>query len=179
MNARFCSACAGRRWHFDRVVAAAEYSDAVRDLVLLHKFHADAGAREFLVEELLRALSRLDLRPDATLCSVPQHPLKTLARGRDPCRELALGLARRSRLPFAVLLRKRRWTRAQMLLSRPARRRGPRGSISPRCRRPAPSQVLLVDDVVTTGTTVSVCAEALKSRGVDRVDVLAAARAVT
>lgn len=182
VRVRDCSGCAGTRWRHDRIVAAGVYTGALRDLVLLHKFHGDPGARAFLVEALVDRfgrLERLDLADSAAsvaVCPVPQHPLKSLVRGRDPCRELADPLARAVGLPCVRLLRKVRWTRPQMRLGRPERRRNPRGVFRP--RRAAPAHVVLVDDVVTTGSTVSECARALKDAGARRVDVLAAARAL-
>jgi len=183
------------RWLHDRVVAAGLYTGTLRRLVLLHKFHADPGARAFLVDALVERLERLerferleradsgarldggdgcDADVSAVLCPVPQHPLKSLLRGRDPCGELADGLARAVGLPCRRLLRRARWTRAQMRLSRPERRRNARDVFRP--RRAAPARVVLVDDVVTTGSTASECARALKDAGARRVDVLAVAR---
>jgi predicted amidophosphoribosyltransferase len=188
---RDCSGCVGTRWRHDRIVAAGVYTGALRDLVLLHKFHGDPGARAFLVEALVQRFGRLqhfhsvdsvdsvdrvDPHGSVAVCPVPQHPLKSLLRSRDPCRELADGLARAVGLPCVRLLRKVRWTRPQMRLSRPERRRNPRDVF--RSRRAAPAYVVLIDDVVTTGSTVSECARALKDAGARRVDVLAAARAL-
>ena len=180
-----CGACLGTKWKHDRVAAVAAYEGEWRRLVLLHKFHAHAVARRFLVRQLARMLERLEVDLDAdsspiALAAVPQHPFKTLVRGRDPCAEIVEELAALTKLPVCRALRKRRWTRAQASLSRSDRRRNLRGSFRVRVsrRRRVPSHLVLVDDVLTTGTTASECARALLAVGVERVDVVALARAL-
>ncbi|MCZ6794857.1 MAG: double zinc ribbon domain-containing protein [Planctomycetota bacterium] len=182
-----CAACRRERWAFHRAVAAAEYAGPLRALVLAHKYGADRGARRFLVSAMRWAACRDDALLRAirdggnerwVVTSVPQHLLKRVARGRDPARELAESLARDLRLPYRSLLRKVRWTVAQSSLRRRDRKRRPRGSFAPRWRfRRLPRlSVLLVDDVLTTGTTASECARVLRAAGAEQVVVLAAGR---
>jgi predicted amidophosphoribosyltransferase len=77
-----------------------------------------------------------------------------------------------------VLLRRTRWTKSQVGMTRDQRRRNIAGAFTvPRHRRAGLKgrSVLLVDDVVTTGATVDACARALKRAGAARVEVLALA----
>jgi predicted amidophosphoribosyltransferase len=99
-----------------------------------------------------------------------------MIRGRDPTRELAEALAARVGKTRRRLLRKGRWTRAQVSLPRGARRRNLKDAFQVTTNREMPERVLLVDDVLTTGTTASECARVLKAAGVQEVFVLAAAR---
>lgn len=183
-----CGVCSRQRWAFSRVVAAAEYAGPLRSLVLSHKYHGDRAARCFLVFSLFSTCKREALLPpggrsssgsreSCVVTSVPQHRWKRLARGRDPARELAEDFASGVGVPYRVLIRKRRWTAAQVSLSRGERVKEPLGSFRSReCRGPRPARVLLVDDVFTTGTTVSECARVLRATGVEDVVVLVVGR---
>jgi len=92
---------------------------------------------------------------------------------------LAAELSRRTGVPMdPMLLRRTRWTQSQVGMTRDQRRRNIAGAFSvPHQRRAglAGRNVLLVDDVITTGATVDACARALKRAGAARVDVLALA----
>jgi predicted amidophosphoribosyltransferase len=111
---------------------------------------------------------------------VPLHPLKRWWRGRDPVlelsRQLSAELAPTRALPVLQLLEKVRPTRSQVKLSGARRRKNLRRSLAVRPGRKVPETILLVDDVLTTGTTASECARALKRRGAKRVLVVALAR---
>jgi len=110
------------------------------------------------------------------VCGIPRHPVERLLRGGPGGDLLAAAFASRQGLVFRRLLRKRRWTPRQAGLGRRQRLRNLRGVFAARRSRRFPSRVLLVDDVLTTGSTVKECAAILKSAGVERVDVLTVAR---
>jgi ComF family protein len=102
-----------------------------------------------------------------------------LSRGFNQAYELAGYAGRVLDLPLhASALRRRRNTRAQSGLSRKQRRQNLRGAFSWHGSRKPGRHVALIDDVMTTGTTVTECARILKKAGAKRVDVWVAARAV-
>jgi predicted amidophosphoribosyltransferase len=102
---------------------------------------------------------------------VPASPGRALRRGFDPAWEIAAALTRLTGAAAAPVLRRR------------DRRRQRGGTRSRRLARPpriaavatAPAEVLLVDDVVTTGATVDACARALRGAGARRVNAVAIA----
>ncbi len=95
---------------------------------------------------------------------VPTFPWRALLRGQYPPAELARGIAGELGVPFRALLYRRRYTPSQT--RRRNRHRLPQ-VFAP--RGPAPSSVLLVDDVLTTGATFRRAAEALFAAGAERV----------
>jgi predicted amidophosphoribosyltransferase len=170
---------------FDAAAAGAVYSGAMRAAILRFKFQRDVAMLPILEEALLRAAisrgaGRLVARSSAVV-PVPTHPLKAFLRGGwNPADELARRLAAsraggRSREVLRPL-RKIRWTRPQVGLPEKSRRRNLQGAFGVRRGVPIPDAVLLVDDVLTTGTTASECARMLKRAGARTVVALAVAR---
>ncbi len=106
---------------------------------------------------------------------VPLARRRRAERGYDQARALAVAVARLRGVPAVRLLRRRVATRPQARRSGDERRSAMQGAFEP--TGGAPSSVVLVDDVLTTGATAAACAEALTAAGARRVHVVAAARA--
>lgn len=177
-----CDACVDRDYAFDSVAAAARYSGPARTAILRFKFHGDRGLLSLLVAVLGQTGRALQARAvgldsrEVAVVPVPQHPWKRLLRGADPVDELARRFARELALPFVPALRKVRHTRTQVQLPRSARERNLRRAFVTRQRVVLPRTIILVDDVLTTGTTASQCAVVLKKAGAAAVHVVVVAR---
>lgn len=106
---------------------------------------------------------------------VPLHALRLRARGFNPAVPLARAVAAEVGAPCeCVALERIRDTPSQTGLDRRERRRNVAGAF--RCRAAMPETVWLVDDVLTTGATLSECARALRGRGARRIVAVCAAR---
>ena len=116
------------------------------------------------------------LPPGGRLIPVPLHQQRLAARGFNQAALIAGHLARlsgRSALPLA--LRRRHDTRRQASLGRADRLENLRGAFHSRASS-TPAPVILVDDVVTTGATLSACVEALEEAGNMVVGIVTIAR---
>ena len=153
----------------DSCLAVLAYEGVARHLVakLKYRNHRDA------LGGLAAAMAALVLVPAAVdvVTWAPTTAARRRARGFDHAELLARAVAHRLHRPCHPLL-VRHPGPPQTGRSRGERRAGP--VLSPRGR--CPPSVLLVDDVVTTGATVSAAARALRSAGAARVSVVAAAR---
>jgi ComF family protein len=106
---------------------------------------------------------------------VPLFPRRLRERGFNPAAILARAVARECRAPLSTrALHRRRDTPSQTGLERRARQRNVAGAF--RCEGRVQEVVWLVDDVVTTGATLSACARALRPAGARRIVALCVAR---
>ncbi len=174
-----CGPCSAAVPAFDRARAVFVYDDDSRGLVLAFK-HADRlHAAPTFAQWLARAGDGLIVDADV-ITPVPLHRWRLLRRRYNQSAVLAHYLARRK--PGAVrpdLLIRHRATPPQGHRNASDRGRNVRNAFSVRPRsRIEGRRVLLIDDVYTTGATVSECARTLIRAGVKAVDVLTLARVV-
>lgn len=114
--------------------------------------------------------------PGRVVTFVPPDGDRSLRRGHHPPARLARELGRRWELPVRAMLERTRPLRPQRGLGRDERRRNVRAAF--RATGTVRGPVILVDDVYTTGATVSAAASALRGAGASSVDVIAFARTV-
>ena len=173
-----CESCTRHPPAWDRGAAAVLYSGAGRKMVLALK-HADRLDMVPPLAGFMAQAGRPLLEGADLLAPVPLHWLRLLRRRYNQSAELARRLGRLAGRPVVpdLLLRKRATPRQTG--NRAVRAANQAGAfvVSPRRQaRLAGRRVLLVDDVLTTGATLSTCAEALKAAGAAGVDVLVLAR---
>jgi ComF family protein len=163
---------------YDRARAVTHYSGAMRTLIHQFKYADRHDARALFGRWLAEAGRDLIVGIDVVV-PVPLSRLRLLSRRFNQAGILAQELSRRTGLAVdAHLLQRSRFTKTQVGLTHDQRRRNLAGAFRVRRNRQAALEgrnVLLVDDVITTGATVEACARALKRAGAARVDVLALA----
>lgn len=171
-----CGACRASPPAFASVRAGALFGGPLADAVHALKY----GARPALARPLGAWLAaRVALPPSAAIVSVPLARRRRIERGYDQAGLLAdevAAAAGRSRDRLRGALRRVRETRPQVGRGRAERMRNVKGAF--RAEGPvAGREVVLVDDVVTTGATADAAARALLEAGAARVAVVALARA--
>jgi len=167
---------------FERARSAVIYNEVARALVGKLKYGDRPELARLCARLMAQAGSEL-LRDDAVLVPVPLHRARQFARRYNQSTELARALGKLTGLRVDPgLVRRRKNTRQQVGLSGEARRRNVAGAFqtSPGISsRLQDRRVIIVDDVITTGSTVKAVARALKAGGAQSVDVLSFARVVT
>ncbi len=176
-----CGQCLQKPPAFDHAVSLFEYQDDAARLITQLKFHDRlALARLFgqlLCERMLKQGESGHTAGVEALLPVPLHPQRLRQRGFNQSVELARTLQRRLKLPLLRHHVERvRATGHQTGLSAQARRSNIKGAFT--VRKALPWQhIAIVDDVVTTGSTVNELARVLKKAGVETVSVWSVARA--
>lgn len=173
-----CGRCLKTAPAFDQVFSPFLYAEPVDQLIQAlkyqHHLHLAAWFGNRLATTLERSTAELD-RIDAVL-PLPLHPARLRSRGFNQALEIARPVARRlgkPLLPSAAL--RSRDTAPQASLPRDDRQANIRGAFE--CQSELPGQtVLLIDDVLTTGSSADELARVLKIHGAARVIVGVVAR---
>ncbi|MBR4080222.1 MAG: ComF family protein [Clostridia bacterium] len=159
----------------DEWISVWSYRDGAKQLVHLLKFDAVADAAIPLAEGMAEAARRMALPRRVLVTSVPMPVRRRSARGIDHGMTLAMGVAIALGAPYRPLMRRSGSAGTQRGLSREKRLTNLQGAF--RCERLCGEDILLVDDVLTTGATAQLCAQALREAGAGSVRVVTATRA--
>ncbi|MGH8050565.1 MAG: ComF family protein [Arenimonas sp.] len=175
--AQACADCIKAEPPFLRSVAPMQYQVPLTTLVPRLKFHQDLAAGRLLAELFCRHTTACDT-PDV-LVPVPLHSARLRKRGFDQALELAKMIARHKAIPLRTdLLFRTRNTAAQSYLDASHRHNNLKNAFVVKGRS-IPAHIALIDDVMTTGTTVRECTKVLLKAGVKRVDIWVIARVAT
>ena len=175
-----CANCAHRTIHFDAAVAAYRGRGIVRDVIHEFKYNRQIHLRHLVARWLRAALDDERLRDCQfdVIVPVPLHPARQRERGFNQASLLAELLSAHTSIPCKPLLKRIRYTTTQTALDRSERMENLHNAF--RLRKNADVRglrVLLIDDVLTTGSTLSECARVLKRAGAKSVHAATAARA--
>jgi len=182
-----CSACQDSRPLFAKATAYGAYRGELRELIHLLKYEGVLPARHVLGRMLAEAIAKLNVSKlnmgegPVLVFPVPLYSSKKRQRGFNQSELIArTALKNVDTLNFQLLtdvLVRERDTVSQIGLTRPQRAENIRGAFRvAHPSRVAGHKILLVDDVLTTGTTASECARVLRKAGAESVWVATVGR---
>jgi competence protein ComFC len=175
-----CANCAHRVIYFDAAVAAYRGRGIVREIIHAFKYGHQVHLRHLVARWLCAALDDERLRGQEfdVMIPVPLHPARQRERGFNQASLLAELLSKRISIPSKPLLERIRYTTTQTALDRAERMENLHNAFRLRKNTDVRGlRVLLIDDVLTTGSTLSECARILKRAGAISVHAATAARA--
>src|SRR5262245_31447195 len=174
-----CSNCRELELHFCHARSAVAARDPVLEIIHRYKYQRALWFEPFLAGLLIEAAAT-DLRQQNwdMIVPVPLHGLKQSEREFNQAVRLARCLSAATQIPMQTrLLSRVQPTRTQTQLSRAERAANVRRAFVVRQAEPLKQRsVVLVDDVLTTGTTTSACAKALLDAGASKVCAWTVAR---
>lgn len=172
-----CDSCRTHPPPYDRTFAPFRYRPPIDFLIRRLKFSGRLSHARLLGDLFATALAeRGGSWPDCII-PVPLHPLRLRERGFNQALELARPTARRWRIPLLTEgLRRVRYTPPQTRLDARARQTNPLGAFA--LSKPLPSgRVALLDDVMTTASTITECARVLRAGGATDIEIWIISRA--
>lgn len=171
-----CAECQAQPRSFERTFAPFLYQPPVDFLIRGLKFDGHLSHARLLGDLFAAALAeRAEPWPDCII-PVPLHPRRLRERGFNQAVELARPAARRFRIPLlADGLQRVRYTTQQTRLDAHRRQTNPLGAFAVG-RQEIGARVAIIDDVMTTGSTVGECARVLRAGGASEVEVWALGR---
>ena len=146
------------------LVAAGRLDGPLQQAIHTYKYRPRPGLASVLGELLWRATAASNLEL-AALTYIPLHPQRRRERGFNQAERLARALAGRLAVPVVGGLTRLRPTPAQVGLSQPERQVNMLGAFEWAATAPPPRGLALVDDVCTTGATLTAAAEAVARAG--------------
>lgn len=171
-----CGRCQKKPPVFDTTTALFHYQEPARHLLHALKFNHRHACARLLGELMAVRLAQLP-EPPELIIPVPLHPRRYFERGFNQALELARPLSEQLGIPLDTRHCHRiRATPPQTQLDALQRRRNLRGAFQIKGTLSA-NHVAILDDIVTTGTTVSELARVLKRAGIERIDIWCCARA--
>jgi competence protein ComFC len=177
-----CLFCTAIDFKFDKAQSFYHYEEPLRDAVLDFKYHHSVRKGAALTNLFSGEFRKTQLagREFDVVIPVPATPSKKRRRGYNQTEIMARGLSEVTGIPVAPYgLMKKRDTRSQTGLDFKGRVSNVEGSIYvPDGSIIDGKMVLLVDDIITTGATISECADVLKSNGAKEVVAVSLARGV-
>jgi len=171
----YCGECIQEKPAFDSTFAPLLYEEPLRTLIHQFKYHTGLYLKTYLAHLMNQALPS-HFQNANCLIPVPLHPIRLKERGYNHTHELAKTLSHLTKIKLnAHICTKKRNTLPQAHLDHKTRQKNLHNAFA--IRPHAYQHIILIDDVLTTGSTANELAHLFKKSGVKRVDVWCCARA--
>lgn len=176
-----CTKCRDTRHSFTSAHSATQFSEPIVEVIHQFKYGRHIVLADPLAEIMIERFSKTDLQGKFDLIvAIPEEDSRLIDRGFNQAEELAIRLAKTVSVDYCPnILTKTRKTSRQVGLSAEARARNLLGAYS--VARPETivgRNVLVVDDVMTTGSTLEEAARALKEAGASHIRAYTLARGI-
>lgn len=172
-----CSVCSDRMWYIEKNICIAEYSGVMKEIIKHYKFHKRKRIYNKFTSQIFDAVKHSGIQFDL-IVPVPMNKKKKWERGFNQSELLARSVAKFYGKQYSSVLKEKNSTGSQKEMGYRERflhildryEVTDRAAVSGR-------NVLLLDDVLTTGATINECARILKNAGALRVYSVTMARA--
>lgn len=167
-----CTYCVKRTRPFRKAYVPLIYKKSARDAILRFKFGGRRAAAVTMAAYMLLKMREMDAPRPEIITFVPMHFLRLGTRGFNQSALLAKALGNMLSVPVVPLLKRTKYNKPQSKRSANERRLAVRGVFALKKKAEICGKaILLIDDVITTGATLSECARVLKKGGAGSVEI--------
>ena len=172
-----CNQCIENKRPWSRGFAPLVFKGQSREAIHKFKYNSQLVISRLLVKLMVDSLMNYGIHDFSCITSVPMHWTKKIRRGFNQAEILASGIAKNLRIPYKDLLIRKSQSSAQALKNKSQRKSNIRQIFKINEKQKVPDgAILLVDDVLTTGTTLTACSKALLENGAREICIITAAR---
>lgn len=152
------------------------YGGIVKTLILKFKYESDFTAGYLLSKLLVEMIEENNIYADV-ICYVPMTKKSEKKRGFNQCEVIARHIGYRINIPVSDCIKKIKNTKEQKTLTKEERVKNLKGAFKvSRVKDIKNKDVILIDDVMTTGATINECKDILKRSGANKITVLTIAK---
>lgn len=177
-SADICKECFSLERHFETSKSLYIYDGLIKKAIYSYKYYNKPYFYKLFGNMLLDYMKSTNYTSFDFITSVPLHPSKMRKRGYNQSELLARHISKDLRIPYLDALKRTKKTLKQSEQKKEERRKNLKGAFAVKKadEKAINSQVLLVDDIYTTGSTVEECSKVLLDYGVSKVYVITIAR---
>lgn len=152
------------------------YGGTLKTLILKFKYESDFTAGYLLSKLLVEMIKENEIYADV-ICYVPMTKKSEKKRGFNQCEVIARHIGYHINVPVSDCIKKIKNTKEQKTLTKEERVKSIKGAFKvSRIKDIKNKNVILIDDVMTTGATINECKDVLKKSGVNNITVLTIAK---
>ena len=172
----YCEICNDREFYIDKHISIAEYTGVIKNIVYALKFKNNVSIMHHINHIMLNAAGEFKIKSDIITC-VPIEKKNKWRRGFNQSQLMAVALANSMQISFLNLLKINKKFKNQKELSYTNRFLAIIDKYALQKNQDlSGKQILIVDDVFTTGATLNECARVLKNNGAEKVYTISLAR---
>ncbi|MGL4911449.1 MAG: ComF family protein [Romboutsia sp.] len=173
VNTSGCKNCTGKSFYFDKVISCIEYNDFSKKIVFGFKYNNKTYMSRYIASIMKEKLMIEDISFDYVLF-VPIHKKRMKKRGFNQAEKIAKYLGRETETSVIDCIVRKEYTRRLYKLNGYERRKELKDVFKLKdCKEELKDKnILLIDDIFTTGSTVNEISKLLKREGVNKIIVL-------
>lgn len=167
----FCDGCKGRKQYFDRGIILFSYNEAMKKSIYRFKYANRREYKKFYAKEICRCLGReiRGFHADAIL-PVPLHKKRQRQRGYNQAELIAVQVGVELGIPvYAKILQRSRDTKPLKTMGRTERENNLKKAFKLWENDVKLNKVIIIDDIITTGSTINEAAAVLREAGVREI----------
>lgn len=173
-----CGQCLSHPYYYDQVISPFAYTDDMAYLIKQLKYHQKIHYAPLLAKLFIAQVKTIhNFQQPQIIMPIPMHQKRLKYRGYNQALELARIFSSHYQLPldYSILIRSR-YTHLQVKMTALKRQENVKNAFIIK-KEIQYTHIALIDDVMTTGSTVNEVAKVLKNKGVKKVDIWTIARA--